>query len=40
MNIDIFADVSSAWCYIAKRRLEAALKLIDVRADGRAVAGV
>ncbi len=32
MSIEVFADVSSAWCYIAKRRLESALQLVASHA--------
>lgn len=33
MNIDIYADILCPWCYIGKRRLSAALALLDRRDE-------
>lgn len=33
MNVEIWADVACPWCYIGKRRFEAALELFEGRED-------
>lgn len=33
MNVEIWADVACPWCYVGKRRFEAALELFEGRED-------
>lgn len=39
MRLDIFADTICPWCYIGKRRLEAALDQVQARPDGAHLRG-